>query len=977
MAGVVWATLATAIAVLAGWATNQDRLKAIVPGFETMKPLTALSIAALAGSTLALGSRRDAGTALGAVAVGVASVSGLEYLVNAGPWFDTLLFRGQVIAGGGSHPGRMAPMTSMCITALGGGLVAAHRGRTKWAHGAALAVLPAAGVALLGYLYGVESLRRVGPYSSVALHTALALLVLGLALLSCLPRGLVILAEQSAGARVLVRQGLPITVATPFAIGWLRLQAQHAGWFDLPFGLAVMAVSCAVVGATVLYRSAKSVAEYEVQLRTASQQVADLNVGLEALVEARTAALAHTEKLQRATLDSLEQGVGMLSITGEAVLLNHAGQQILGMDAAEVTRQFQSGTWTTYREDGTVLPADQRPISVTTSTGKSVDGAVGCWRTHAGHLITVRLSTRAQFDVDGAVTGVVIGFADITEERRLFRELEASRAHFAALVEHSSDMLVVLDPDGLVAYRSPNFPATTSADPRFWDLLHTEDRSAFREALTAVCDRPSETRRVELRIDDVGPKRHFEALLNNRMHESRVAGIVVNLRDVTERVDAASRLHHEAFHDSLTGLANRASLLDRLQLITGLARSGAEEFALLFLDLDGFKAVNDLLGHEAGDQLLRTVAARLGPTLRPGDTVARLGGDEFVVLVNGLVERSEATVLAERIIRDLAEPYHLDAGTAHASVSVGITFGSNDDPDVLLRQGDAALYRAKRRGKNRYEVFDDTLRQRAARRLSTEVLLRESLDGDGLVVHYQPIVDLHTSETIATEALLRVRSPSGGLLQPSTFLSIAEETGLIVAIGAGVLDQTCRQLAEWNRSPANRAPRRVSLNVSPRQLAAQRFPQMVADTLSRHEVDAHALILEMPESTILHADRATTRTINELAEIGLGLAVDDFGTGYSSLASLTRFPIDWLKLDRSLVAGLGANRRDDAIANAVLALGRALGLLVIAEGVETVLQLHELQRLGCDYAQGHLLTEPADPAQYEQQQVEIARIMQD
>jgi diguanylate cyclase (GGDEF)-like protein len=450
---------------------------------------------------------------------------------------------------------------------------------------------------------------------------------------------------------------------------------------------------------------------------------------------------------------------------------------------------------------------------------------------------------------------------------------------------------------------------------------------------------------------------------------SKVA-VFVDLYLERKRAQAAERaLLHQAFHDTLTGLPNRVLFLDRLGQALARRERRPMEVAVLFLDVDRFKWVNDSLGHAAGDQLLVAVAGRLHSVLRPGDTVARFGGDEFVLLCEELGDEREAFAVAQRLNRALADPFHLKGREVGLTASIGIALAStstHDTPDALLRDADAAMYRAKERGRDRIELFDEDMRSRALSRLETESALRRAIDQGELRVHYQPVIELATGRVTGLEALVRWQHPERGLMPPSEFIPVAEETGLIVACGAVVLTEACTQVARWNAQQIHRPPLPVSVNLSPHQVLSQGLPELVADALERSGLDPRLLCLEITE-TVLIEDAASSRAaLDALKELGVTLAVDDFGTGYSSLLYLRRFPVDVLKIDRSFVVGLGTNVEDTAIVAGVIRLAHALGLLAVAEGVETPEQAARLKELGCDLAQGYYWSRPLAPEETEQ-----------
>jgi diguanylate cyclase (GGDEF)-like protein len=430
------------------------------------------------------------------------------------------------------------------------------------------------------------------------------------------------------------------------------------------------------------------------------------------------------------------------------------------------------------------------------------------------------------------------------------------------------------------------------------------------------------------------------------------------LADAIKHRRAEEAHRHAAVHDALTGLPNRTLALDRIDhALHGIEREDLT-VAVIVLDLDRFKVINDSLGHAAGDRLLLAIAPRLLDAVRPSDTVARLGGDEFVIVCEHLAGAREAIVLAERIEAAVARPLTLDSGEHHVSASIGIAVATDgrETPQSMLRDADAAMYRAKAGGRGRVELFDDRMREQVLGRLRMETELRRAIDRGDLRVHYQPIVDLESRRPVSVEALVRWERPNGRLMPPDMFIPVAEETGLIFDVGLWVLREACRQVSAWQRAYDD--PLGLGVNASGRQIHDPVFPQEVSGIARHYELAPGTLGLEVTESVLIEDAESPVTVLARLREDGLRISLDDFGTGYSSLSYLKRLPLDALKVDRSFVKGLDSSPDDAAIIEAVVKLAQTLGLDVVAEGVETDQQAELLRRLSCRKAQGFLFTPP-------------------
>ncbi len=441
---------------------------------------------------------------------------------------------------------------------------------------------------------------------------------------------------------------------------------------------------------------------------------------------------------------------------------------------------------------------------------------------------------------------------------------------------------------------------------------------------------------------------------------------LAHIQDISTRKELESQLRHQALHDALTGLPNRALLLDRLNQEVARARRGGPPPAILFVDLDNFKVINDSLGHAAGDVLLVAVARRLRELVREIDTVARFGGDEFVIVLGAPVDAAGAIDVAHRINAAMTQPFRIQGRSISVTTSIGIATGldAQIDRNDLLRHADIALYRAKARGKNTFELFDDSMHAAAIRRLELESELREALVRSEFALHYQPKIALQSGAIVGAEALVRWLHPTRGMISPMEFIPIAEETGLILALGAWIVREACGHGAEYLRHYRGHEPFTISINLSGRQFAQPDMVELLSAVLQETGLPPANLTIEITESVAMGDAETTIARLQQLKGLGVNLSVDDFGTGYSSLAYLQRFPVDVLKIDRSFIAQLGEAAAATAIVTAMISLAHTLGLRVVAEGVETLQQLQVLRNLGCDRAQGYYFSKPIPSAAF-------------
>ena len=573
------------------------------------------------------------------------------------------------------------------------------------------------------------------------------------------------------------------------------------------------------------------------------------------------------------------------------------------------------------------------------------------------HLITLQMSLGAA----GFVASLLLGWALIAATRR-------QAVHFRSLVTSSTDLVLVFG-DGGCRYVSQSVAKMLGREDRellgdeFAGFVHSDDLATLRAACTH-----GEPAEVVLKVRNrFGEWRHLEAHVTDLRANRRIRGIVLNARDITERVRLEEQLTRQAFYDGLTMLPNRALFRDRLQQALARSARSNNALAVLLVDLDGFKQVNDSLGHDAGDQLLEEVAERFTQTSRPSDTLARLGGDEFALLLDGAYE-AHATSVAKRLLDTLKDPIRIADRELVVGASIGIALhaGGAGQGEELLRHADVAMYAAKEAGRGHFAVFRYDMARELGELLGLEHELRLGLQRREFTLHYQPEVDLETGDVVGVEALVRWNSPRRGLVPPDRFIPVAETTGLILPLGEFVLREACLQTARWRREGV--LPERFVtwVNLSARQLSGEGIGSVVKSALSDAELPAHYLGLEVTETALVAEGTATGRSqaaLQGLHEQGVRIAIDDFGTGFSSLGQLRHFPVDMIKVDRSFIQGVEEEAKDAAITANLVTLAHALGLVAIAEGIESDGQLASLRGLGCDLAQGFLFARPQPAAQ--------------
>ncbi len=620
---------------------------------------------------------------------------------------------------------------------------------------------------------------------------------------------------------------------------------------------------------------------------------------------------------------------------------------------------------------------------------------------NSGEVKWVQDSARFSKNENGDI--IVDGVAlDISGRKQAESALRQREQRFRSLIENATDITIILDAEGIFRYISPSVKRILGYGPHHaigrsaLETVHPDDCGAIAQTLHKALENPKRSESaVEYRVRHRnGSWCYVEAVATNLLHDPAVKGIVINCHDITQRKLAEAQLLHDAFHDSLTGLPNRALFTDRLEHALRLAKRRKDYlFAVLFLDLDRFKVVNDSLGHAIGDQLLVAIARRLETCLRAGDTVARLGGDEFVLLLEDIDGVNEATSIVNRLQKKITSPILLDGHEVFITASIGIALSSGEyvEPINLLRDADTAMYRAKELGRARHEVFNSSMHAHALKLLQLENDLRRAIESikdpareedspqspqlrlpplspaPQFIIHYQPIMSIANNTINGLEALVRWQHPERGLVSPNEFIPIAEETGLIVPLGRWVLRTACQQIREWQQLFQNNPPLSVSVNLSVKQFSQPDLIEYIDRVLEESHLHGSSLKLEITESVLIENSESVTAMLVQLRARNIHLCIDDFGTGYSSLSYLHRFPTSTLKIDRSFVSRIGGNFDlgkggidPTEIVRSIVTLSHNLGMDVVAEGVEEASQLSILKGLKCEYAQGFFFSKPVD-----------------
>lgn len=688
-------------------------------------------------------------------------------------------------------------------------------------------------------------------------------------------------------------------------------------------------------------------------------------LSLRDLTDRRRWEIAHdTDALFRSLMQNASELTILLDAAGIVVSSSAALSRLLGHDQERVEgRPLADLVGPAYRDEWSEALAEVCRDDAAAGLAVTVDLV---FAKHDGSNVPFAITVKNLLD-DSTVNGLVVSGHNISDRLAVEDALRSANSMLAATLESTAEGILVVDDDGLILsfnrrYQEMwNFPAGL--------LEGGDDGAALAHVLPQLCDPEAFLDKVtELYADNRAESSDLLECHDGRLFERNslpqsihgdVVGRVWSFRDVTQDRQLRNELTRQAFHDALTGLANQSLFRDRVDDALERIERNGRSLAVLFIDLDDFKTVNDSLGHLVGDELLVALGQRLLTCLRPNDFAARLGGDEFAVLIEDLPSKEQAVSIAERIIASLREPVMLDSRSVAVGASVGIAFGHQGtglDGNELLRNADLAMYEAKSQGKGRFRVFASDMHDAAVERFEVQAHLRGAAERGELVVHYQPIYYSGSQRVSAVEALVRWQHPERGLLGPGAFIPLAEATGLIDEIGHHVLEAALGQARRWQGSIGSNAPA-VNVNLSPHQLLDDQLPEQIAAHLERGGVRPEMLVLEITEESLMLDPETATTNLQRLRELGVRLAVDDFGTGYSSLGYLERFPIDFLKIDGTFVNSM-TTHPESSMVEAIVQLTHTLGLIPIAEGVETEEQADALLSFGCDLLQGYFLARP-------------------
>jgi diguanylate cyclase (GGDEF)-like protein/PAS domain S-box-containing protein len=981
------------LSVIVGWVFDVEALKGVFPGFVSMKVNAAVAFVS-AGLSLWLlpeahgrrGARRFVeGSALFILLIGALTL--IEYLFGWNLGIDELLFTEPSGAVGTSSPGRMGFNTAVNFVLIGSALLLHTRQADGPAQSLAVGAVSIAFLPMIGYLYGVDSLFGIAPYTQMALHTSVAFILFGIGLILSQPgAGIMTIFTADTHGGLLVRSMLPFAVAVPVVVGWLRWQGEAAGLYQTRFGLALFALSNIFILTIVIWKTAKALHQTDTERKKAEEALRRAHDELELRVRDRTVDLTRVnqalqteigerkraeetlrsnEGLLRTILETLPVGVWVTDGQGRIVSGNRAGREIwAGEKYVDLDGYGEYKGW--WADTGKRIEPQEWALARAVTRGESSLGEVIDIECFDGTRKTILNSAVPIRSSGPEITGAIVVNQDITPLRQAERTLRENNL----ILENAVEGIAQFDEKGHYVSVNRAYAGLLGYEPSDLIGLGWEETvfSEDRDKMLAAVEEMKAKGKVETEVRGLRKEGDFFyqqiVMIPSYDRHKTFTGHYCFMKDITERKRAEAHLNYLASFDSLTHLPNRSLFYDRLRQALARDRWHRRLLAVLFLDLDRFKIINDTLGHGVGDQLLKGVAERLTASVRDGDTVTRYGGDEFTLILADVAHMEDVARVTQKILNALSKPFDLQGHELFVTASIGIALYPNDgdDPEALIKNADAAMYRAKEGGRNHYQLYSPALNAKASERLLLEGHLRRALERQEFLLYYQPKVDLGSGAVVGMEALIRWKRPEQGMVSPAEFIPLAEETGLILPIGEWVLRTAVRQIKTWQEAGVPAVP--VAVNLSPRQFQ-KNLVEMISQVLNEVGLAPQYLGLEVTEGMIMKQAADAANMLDQLHEIGIEIAIDDFGTGYSSLSYLKRFHVQSLKIDGSFIRDLSTNPDDAAIVAAIITMARSLKLAVVAEAVETEEQLSLLHSLQCDQIQGYLFSRPlpADEAE--------------
>ncbi len=979
------AAVATGGLILCGWAFHIELLKSVFPGRVAINANMALLLA-LSGTSLWLLLPGDARTPVRHIARFLAmlvtligAATRIEYLFGVNLRIDQLLFTEPAGAVATSFPGRMSPTSSASFMAIGVALLVLEwktkRGRRP-SQGLSLWPALVALVAITSYTYRATALNRLWLYTHVPMPMAMAMFLLSGAVFFARPRTGIAgdLTGEGSGS-AMARRLLPAVFFIPLLLGWICLHGQRSGLYGNALGLAIYSASSVVVfGVLVWLNTRKMNIEYA-QRSAAETEIRTLNAELEGRVAERTQALEQQTAVlaqQAALLDLAHDAIVVRDMQNRIVFWNRGAEMMYGWPANLALGTIASEL---------LEPESSQPIEEINAQLLHQGHCEGDVMHHKrdGTSLLVSAHWTLQRNEDGAPARIFGIYSDITERKQAESELRSltERLSLATAVAKVgvwdwdlATNTLTWDATMFEIYGVP--PLVPMPYEKWSRAVDPEDLPAVEATLRRVISEKGQGF-AEFRIKRAdGAVRHLSlaerVVLDEQGNVIRVIGVNMDVTEHKEAEEALrnseAHLSYAAQHDFLTSLPNRMLLNDRVNQAIVFAPRLNKKIAVLFLDLDGFKHINDSLGHPIGDKLLQSIAKRLVKCVRATDTVSRQGGDEFVVLLSEMAQSEDAAITARRLLQAVAEAHSIDQHDLHVTASIGVSVYPDDglDAETLIKNADTAMYQSKDNGRQNYQFFKPAMNVRAVARQSIEESLRRALERQEFALVYQPKVSLKTGEITGAEALLRWTHPTRGPVSPAKFIPVAEDSGLILAIDKWVLREACTQARAW--LDAGLPLVTMAVNVSAMEFRNEKFLEGIFAILKDTGLDPRFLELELTESVLMKRPASTESILKALRARGVQLAVDDFGTGYSSLSYLRKFSMDALKIDQSFVRQITTAPDETSIVTAMISMGRSLNLRVVAEGVETQKELAFLQACQCDEAQGFYFSRPVPSQQF-------------